>query len=96
MPQSGFGGQYFHADVCAMAAAYAFHLVQNHPFVDGNKRIGAATASVFLWLNGIELKCTSDELADLILDVARGQRSKDDIARFFRAHSRKKRKKTGN
>ena len=52
MPQSSFGGQFLHGDVVEMAAAYLFHIVQNHPFLDGNKRTGAASAIVFLAING--------------------------------------------
>jgi len=55
MPQSGFGGQYLHEDLAAMAAAYLFHIVENHPFMHGNKRAGAANVSVFLLMNDVEL-----------------------------------------
>lgn len=57
--ESGFGSHYLHRDVYEMAAAYLFHLVQNHPFIDGNKRAGAATALVFLVINGVETKMTN-------------------------------------
>src|SRR5438105_60286 len=56
MPQSGFGEQYLHESVFAMAAAYLFHITQNHPFVDGNKRTGLASALVFLELNNISIE----------------------------------------
>ena len=52
MPQAGFGDQYAHADLFEMAAAYLFHLCKNHPFADGNKRVGFHSAYVFLKLNG--------------------------------------------
>ncbi len=52
-PNAGFGGQYLHEDLFEMAAAYLFHLVKNHPLVDGNKRIGAVSALAFLKLNGV-------------------------------------------
>lgn len=48
MPRSGFDGDYFHNSVFMMAAAYLFHLAKNHPFVDGNKRIGLACCHTFL------------------------------------------------
>ncbi len=51
--ESGFGDQYFHKDLYEMAAAYLFHLVKNHAFHDGNKRIAALTAAVFLEVNGL-------------------------------------------
>src|SRR6478672_12378043 len=50
-----FGGEYLHPDLAAMAAAYLYHIVSNHPFVDGNKRTGLAAAIVFLDLNGMDL-----------------------------------------
>ena len=53
MPMSSFGGQYLHADLYEMAAAYLYHLVNNHAFIDGNKRVGTVTAIVFLELNGV-------------------------------------------
>jgi death on curing protein len=55
MPVAGSGGQFFHADLCEMAAAYLFHIVQNHPFIDGNKRVGAVAAYVFLAINNLRL-----------------------------------------
>jgi len=51
MPATSFGGQYVHADLAEMAAAYLFHLNKNHPFIDGNKRTATAAALVFLKLN---------------------------------------------
>lgn len=87
-PQSGFGGHYLHGDLYEMAAAYLFHLVQNHPFIDGNKRVGAATALVFLTMNGVETKMTNQALVDMVLTVAKGERDKPAIAEFFRKRSR--------
>jgi death-on-curing protein len=83
-PQAGFGGQYLHEYLFDKAAAYLFHLVQNHPFVDGNKRIGAASAIVFLSMNDIEIEADEDGLVDLTLATAQGQRTKEQIAAFFR------------
>ena len=54
-PCATFGGRYLHADLFEMAAAYLFHVVQNHPFIDGNKRVGAVAAIVFLELNAVEV-----------------------------------------
>ena len=62
MPAAGFGNKYLHSDLYEMAAAYLFHITQNHPFVDGNKRTGAVAAIAFMSLNGIELKATQEEL----------------------------------
>jgi death-on-curing protein len=88
-PQSGFGGHHLHSDFYEMAAAYLFHLVQNHPFLDGNKRVGTATALVFLTMNGVETKMTNQALVDMVLAVAKGKMDKPAIAEFFRKHSSK-------
>jgi death-on-curing protein len=88
MPAAAFGGQYVHTDVHEMAAAYLFHIVQNHPFIDGNKRVGAVAADVFLALNDWQLFAVQNDYAELVLSVARGEASKSAAAEFFRAHSR--------
>jgi death-on-curing protein len=87
-PQAGFEGHYLHNDLYEMASAYLFHLVQNHPFLDGNKRVGAATALVFLAMNGNEAKMTNQTLVDMVLAVAKGKMDKPAIAEFLRKHSR--------
>jgi death on curing protein len=71
-----------------MAAAYLFHLVKNHPFVDGNIRIGAVTALIFLYLNGFDFDAPEDDLAEMVLAVARGDFDKTDVAVFIRRHTR--------
>ena len=87
MPAAAFGGQYLHTDLCEMAAAYLFHIVQNHPFIDGNKRAGAVAADVFLALNDTTLIAREDDYAELVLAVARGDSSKSAAAEFFRANT---------
>jgi death-on-curing protein len=84
MPAATFGGQFLHTDLFEMAAAYLFHIVQNHPFIDGNKRVGAVAADVFLTLNGMRLVASEDQFADLVLATARGEINKSAIAEFFR------------
>jgi death-on-curing protein len=86
-PQASFGGEYLHATLVEMGAAYLFHIVQNHPFIDGNKRVGAATALVFLTMNGVDISVTNDALVQLVLDVAQGNTSKTEIAEFFARNS---------
>nr|MDD5699375.1 type II toxin-antitoxin system death-on-curing family toxin [Victivallaceae bacterium] len=54
MPSATYGGEFLHSDIYEMAAAYLFHIVQNHPFLDGNKRTGAVAMLVFLILNGYD------------------------------------------
>lgn len=62
VPAAQFGGDYLHADVASMAAAYLFHHCKNHPFMDGNKRVAFAAADVFLELNHHDLQATDSEL----------------------------------
>jgi death-on-curing protein len=87
MPAVTFGGQFLHSNLCEMSAAYLFHLVQNHPFIDGNKRVGAVAADVFLSLNDLQLMAGEDEFAELVLSVARGETSKSGTAEFIRVHA---------
>lgn len=86
MPRATFGGELVHRDLFEMAAAYLFHIVQNHPFVDGNKRTGTATALVFLDMNGIPVDADEDALVALVLDVAQGRADKARITEFFRVN----------
>jgi len=88
MPQASFAGKFLHATVNEMAAAYLFHLTQDHPFVDGNKRIGLAAALAFLGLNDLELRSDDDDVFDLVMGVAQGLRSKAEIAVFFQQRCR--------
>ena len=90
MPESGFGEHYLHADLFEMAAAYLFHLVQNHPFIDGNKRVGAMATFTFLKLNGLTLTAKDTEFESIILSVAQGKMGKAGVAEFFRKHAKKK------
>ncbi len=83
-----FGGQFLHESLHEMAAAYLFHLVQNHPFLDGNKRIGLAAALMFLWLNDVETEAGEADLTDLVLGVAEGRISKSEVAVFLKGHAR--------
>ena len=84
MPYAGFGGQYLHTDVFEMAAAYAFHISQNHPFVDGNKRTALASALVFLELNGINLTDTDGVLYDAMIRLVTGDLSKAEFGSILK------------
>jgi death-on-curing protein len=88
MPQASFGGGFLHQDISEMAAAYLFHIVQNHPFIDGNKRTGAAAAIIFLAMNDTEIEADEEGLYDLTLAVAHGEADKSQIAEFFRKLAR--------
>lgn len=84
MPQSGIDDRYFHSDLFEMAAAYLFHIVKNHPFVDGNKRVGAVAALVFLEMNGIDAGLTNERLYEVVMAVAEGKLKKSGIAEVLR------------
>lgn len=89
MPEAGFGEQYLHTNLFEMAAAYLYHIVQNHPFIDGNKRTGTMAAFVFLKLNGLTLDADESIFEPLVLKAAQGQIDKPAIAEFFRKQSRR-------
>lgn len=79
-----FGGERLHDGLFAMAAAYLFHIVKNHPFVDGNKRISLVTAITFLKLNGVEIGGPNDQrLYDATMAVVEGRMSKPELAALF-------------
>ena len=88
MPSATFGGQYLHPDLPSMGAALLFHIVQNHPFVDGNKRIGAAASRVFVLMNDAKFDPPPDDFEQLVLSVASGKTSKQDATAFFQTHVR--------
>jgi len=78
MPAAGFGGRYLHTKLFEMAAAYFFHITQNHPFIDGNKRngdkrTGAVASLVFLSLNGVEVEADEEEFEETVMAVAEGK-----------------------
>ena len=88
MPAAGFGGRFLHTDIFEMAAAYLFHITQNHPFIDGNKRTGAVASLVFLSLNDVELEADEEEFEGIVLGVAEGKIDKAAVSEFFRNNSR--------
>ena len=87
MPRSGMGGEYFHSTLFEMAAAYLFHLVRNHAFHDGNKRVGTMAAYAFLSLNGVQIDAPDKQFEALILEVAQGGSSKSAVAEFLAKHA---------
>ena len=87
-PVAGFDGRYLHTDLFEMAAAYLFHITQNHPFVDGNKRTGAVASLVFLALNDIEIDADEEEFEKTVIGVAEEKIDKAAVAEFFRNNSR--------
>lgn len=85
-PFQTFGGEDVYPSLQKKAARLCFGLVKNHPFLDGNKRIGAHVMLVFLALNGIELQHTQTELSDVILQLAAGTIQSSDLLNWILAH----------
>jgi death-on-curing protein len=86
-PHAAFGGQELYPDLVAKAAALCFSLVMNHPFIDGNKRIGHAAMETFLLLNGHEIDCDVDEQERVILQLAAGDTSRNAFTEWVRRHT---------
>ena len=83
-PEASFAGEWLHADCYEMAAAYAYHLCHNHPFIDGNKRTALAAALVFLELNGITILDPRRRLKNAMIRIASGKMRKEDFAKLLR------------
>jgi death-on-curing protein len=75
---------YESADLATCAATYAYHLTQAHAFADGNKRIAAAVAEIFLVINGAHLDATNAQIVALFLGIASGQLSRDEAVELFK------------
>ncbi|MEG4116971.1 type II toxin-antitoxin system death-on-curing family toxin [Microcoleus sp. N9_B4] len=82
-PQATFGGQLLHPTIAEQAAAYLYHLAMNHPFIDGNKRTAFAVTDTSLRLNGCALNLTDDRAYDLVMRVARGTITKEELTTEF-------------
>ena len=87
LPFQSFDGEDIYKTIQAKAARLGFSLVNNHSFVDGNKRIGILAMLVFLEMNGIEIICTDEELIELGLGVADGSVSYKDLLNWIIDHS---------
>lgn len=84
MPYASFSGDFLHKDIYEMAAAYAFHICQNHPFVDGNKRTALASALVFLAVNGISIEDPKEKLYEAMMKIASGKTKKEEFTEILR------------
>jgi death-on-curing protein len=82
-PQATFGGDFLHRTISEKAAAYLYHIAMNHPFIDGNKRTAFAVTDTFLRLNGCALNLTDARAYDLVMRVARGTMTKEELSREF-------------
>ncbi|TVQ09812.1 MAG: type II toxin-antitoxin system death-on-curing family toxin [Balneolaceae bacterium] len=89
-PQATISGEYLHKDLFHMAAAYGFHICQNHPFYDGNKRTALVATYTFLYVNGYRLEADKKSLYAIILDLANGKVSKDELAGYLKTFSKKR------
>ena len=87
MPKSSFSNKYLHKDIFEMAAAYAYHIIKNHPFIDGKKRTGIFIAILFLENNDIEINFKKGELYKLGTNIATSEISKEEIAKIFNKKS---------
>jgi death-on-curing protein len=87
LPFQSFDGEDIYKTIQAKAARLGFSLINNHPFVDGNKRIGILAMLVFLEMNGIEIICIDEELIELGLGVADGSLSDKDLLHWIIEHS---------
>jgi len=87
-PQATFGGQDLYPDLIEKAAALCFSLVQNHPFLDGNKRVGHAAMETFLILNGFEIDAGIDDQEKTILELASGTLPRQALVSWLRGHVR--------
>lgn len=83
-PQVTFGGELLHEDLFAMAAAYAFHIAENQPFIDGNKRAAMGAALVFLDINGAPVPEATDALYEAMIALAEGRLDKLGLAAVLR------------
>ena len=77
---------YGETDLCALAAAYAFVIARNHPFLDGNKRTAWVMARVFLTLNAVRIAFDKGDATRTMLALAAGELSEDQLAEWFRTH----------
>lgn len=85
-PQMTFGGQELYPTIVEKASALGFSLIQNHPFVDGNKRTGRIALEALLFYNGYEINASVDEQEMVILELASGQMGRDEFTEWLRSH----------
>ena len=83
-PEASFAGEWLHVDHYEMAAAYAYHLCQNHSFIDGNKRTALAATLVFLEINGISILDPRGRLKNAMIRIASSKMSKQDFAKLLK------------
>jgi len=83
-PRATYGGEFLHPDLWSMGSAYIFHISENHPFLDGNKRTALVSGLIFLYINGIVIIDKNELLYPMMISVASGKSSKTEIANVLR------------
>ena len=91
-PQATFGGQDLYPDLFSKAAALGHSLISNHPFVDGNKRVGFEAMRITLRLNDYDLHASLEDKFDFVMEIAKGKLTEQAIANWLKRHSRPYRK----
>lgn len=89
-PQASFGGEYVHESIYERAAAYGFHICNNHPFYDGNKRTALVAIYTFLFVNGYQLQADRKSLYAVMIDLANGKVEKKELATFLKENVKKR------
>lgn len=84
--EASFGGKYVHKTIYEMAAAYGFHICQNHPFYDGNKRTALIAMYTFLFVNGYRLQADKKSLYAIVMELASGNVEKKELATYLEEH----------
>lgn len=87
-PEASLGGEYLHKDLFYMAAAYGYHICQNHPFYDGNKRTALIAMYTFLYVNGYQIVADKKSLFAVMMDLANGKVSKDELRDYLKKNSK--------
>ena len=90
VPQASFENQFLHKTLPKMAAAYAYHICENHALIDGNKRVALASALVFLDMNGYDFDCSEEEIYQIMMDVAKNKLNKAKLTEKFIQYARQR------
>jgi death-on-curing protein len=90
-PQSSFGGQDFYPDLFLKTAVLGYSLINNHPFVDGNKRVGFESMRLMLRMNGYDIHASQSNKYSFVMDIAEGNMGEQEIADWIKTNSTKQR-----
>ena len=92
-PRASFGGQDLYPDLFSKAAALGHSIVSNHPFIDGNKRVGFEAMRLMLRLNGYDIHASLETKYEFVMDIAKGRLTEQAIADWLKQHSQPYRKR---